>query len=218
MTDLSALSHHTSTLLNTYPDIDAVFINSGIQRHFDWADPNSSSDKLIIDEVTTNVTAPYLSFRAFYPHLHARAASGKPAALLATSSGLAFLPAATTYPVYNATKAAMHSALVTMRGGLKFAPEAVQENLNIVEVAPPRVATDLDVNHKETVTAIVGGPKNDIPAMPLDEYINNTMEGFSKVGEDGKMLKEIGMGFSQMGIDAWRKAYGPMLQGMGNVG
>lgn len=201
---------HAETLLKTYPDIDAVFVNSGIQKSFSWADPSTSSDKDIIDEVTTNVTAPYLTFRAVFPHLMAKAASGKPAALLATSSGLAFIPVAPLYAVYNSTKAAMHSALVTMRGQLGSMPEAVQKNFSIVEVAPPKVSTELDVGQKMKGKAM--------PSMDLQDYIDQSMEGLMAVEEDGKMKKEIGTGFSQMGIDAWRNAFGPMLQKMGNSG
>jgi len=46
--------------------------------------------------------------------------------------------------------------------------------------------------------------------MPLKEYMAATTAQFKKGDE-----KEIAVGFSAMGVTAWRGAFGPILEGMG---
>ena len=94
------------------------------------------------------------------------------------------------------TKAAIHSYLVGIRQQLKG-------KVNIIEIAPPRVETDLDAAHKNTTSA---------PAMPLEEYTDKTFEILDNT--DAKDLKEVAVGFAENGVKAWRRAYGPILEGM----
>lgn len=183
---------------------------AGIQKFFQFANPESSTDDSIASEVTTNVTAPILLARHFYPHLTALAESGKKATLIFTSSGLAFIPMG-LYPVYCPTKAAVHFFALTLRQQLNAAPEAVKNNFSIVEVAPPYVDTALDAEHRETVKAMLGG--NAPAPMPLQQYMDTTMAQFEET-ENGKFKKELGTGFSQMGIDAWRGGFGKILESM----
>jgi uncharacterized oxidoreductase len=83
---------------------------------------------------------------------------GKPrAAILNVTSGLAFMPSALT-PTYCATKAAMHSYTQSLRFQLR--ETAVQ----VIEIIPPQVET-----------ALQGDRGFNPRAMPLDEYITETM-------------------------------------------
>src|SRR5690606_304493 len=79
------------------------------------------------------------------------------ATIMTVSSGLAFAPLRFT-PTYNATKAAIHQLSDTLR--LQFAGTSV----GVVELVPPSVQT-----------AIIPGHEDDPNAMPLDEYIDETM-------------------------------------------
>ena len=49
--------------------------------------------------------------------------------------------------------------------------------------------------------------------MPLDEYMDKTMATLQ--GADAKDLKEIAIGFADMGVSTWRASFGKVLEGMG---
>ena len=209
--DLSSLSSTAEAVLKSYPNIDTVFLNFGQQKSFYFADPSSSTNESIIEEVNTNLTAPMVLTRLFMPHLVSRASAGNQAQILMTTSGLAYVPAG-LYPVYCPTKAALHSFCVGLRQQINNLPEETKKNLSVVEVSPPYVDTALDAGHREAVAKVLGGG---MPPMPLNEFIEKAMAGLEDVGEDGKPKKEVAMGFSQMGIDAWRGSIGKILEQMG---
>lgn len=197
-TDLSSLPKHVDALISKYPDIDTVWINGGIQKAFSMKDASSSSDDEIQKEINTNVTAPMILARHFIPFL---LKSKKTANFMITSSGLAFVPVS-MYPIYCPTKAFVHHFLVGLRQQLK------DTNVNVIEIAPPRVATDLDANHKET-------SDKGLPAMPLDEYTDKTFEILDN--NKAEELKEVAVGFAANGAGAWRGSIGQILEKM-NLG
>jgi uncharacterized oxidoreductase len=80
------------------------------------------------------------------------------AAIVAVSSGLAFLPLAVT-PTYCATKAAIHSYMQSLRYQLKDTP------VQVIELIPPYVQTEL----------MGPGQASDPNAMPLKDFIAETM-------------------------------------------
>ena len=71
---------------------------------------------------------------------------------MTVSSGLAFIPLAAT-PTYSATKAAIHSWSQSLRTQLK------DTSVEVLELAPPAVATDLMPGHAENPNS-----------MPLADY------------------------------------------------
>lgn len=172
-------------------------------KSFHFADPSTSSNDSIIEEITTNITAPMILTRLLLPHL---ISLKKPANILFTSSGLAFIPIGFC-PVYCPTKAAIHSFCVALRQQLR----PTGSKVNVIEIAPPYVDTALDANFRGQVNEMMGDHAS--PPMPLQEYMDKTMaelEG-SKVEE----LKEVATGFAQMGVDAWRGSLGKAMEGMG---
>jgi uncharacterized oxidoreductase len=88
------------------------------------------------------------------------------------SSGLAFAPL-TKVPVYSATKAFLHSYTLSLRHLLR------QRNVEVVELIPPALNTDL------------GGKGIHDFAPPVDGFIEAVFEGFKK-GEP-----EIAYGMSE---------------------
>jgi uncharacterized oxidoreductase len=64
------------------------------------------------------------------------------------------------------------------------------------------VDTKLDAKFKEKGIELQGGYEKAVPPMPLKEYMDSAIARLEK--ED---LKEIVVGFSQMGVDAWRGAF-----------
>jgi uncharacterized oxidoreductase len=84
------------------------------------------------------------------------------AVLVNVSSGLAFVPLA-RFPVYCATKAAVHSFTVSIRHQLKAS------GVQVIELIPPWVATEL------------GGPQKAVPSvgpqpMPLETFVEETLK------------------------------------------
>lgn len=191
--DLAALPGHVATLTSKYPDINTVWINSGIQESYSFTDITSSSDDKVVGEITTNVTAPMILARYLVPHLLSLNAEAN---FMVTSSGLAFLPMG-IFPVYCPTKAFVHSFLVGLRQQLRGT------QVNVIELAPPYVATDLDANHRAS-----NGP----PPMPLEEFTDKIFEILDR--EQAKTLREVSVGIGAVASGAWRQAFGPILENM----
>ena len=205
MTDFQTLPTKVTELTASFPTIDTVFLNAGIMNSPSFADPSTSTNASIAAEITTNLTAPIILTRLLLPHL--LALNPKPASLLFTSSGLGFVPIG-FYPVYCPTKAGIHSFCVTLRQQLNPNPS---NNVAVVEIVPPYVDTALDAGFRGRVNEALGdkAPK----PMGLDEYMDATMETLQ--GSDARDLKEVAVGFAEMGVSTWRASFGKVLEGMG---
>ena len=191
--DLATLPGHVKTLLSKYPDIDTVWVNSGIQYQGSLKALENFSDDKITGEINTNLTAPIILARHFLPHLLSLKRQGT---FMITSSGLAFVPSG-SFPVYCSTKAAVHSFVVGLRQTLK------DTNVNVIEIAPPYVRTDLDAaNRLDKV----------LTPMELDDYTEQTLEILEKPAGE---IKEVAVGSAAMRAEAWRKAFDPILQAGG---
>jgi uncharacterized oxidoreductase len=118
-------------------------------------------------EVNTNVIGLIRCCAAFLPHLKA----SPRATLVNVSSGLAFVPLA-RFPVYCATKAAVHSFSQSFRHQLKAT------GVKVIELIPPYVATELDRTSRHMQAH--AGP----PAMPLDAFIAEAMKELASDGEE----------------------------------
>lgn len=94
------------------------------------------------------------------------------ATLVNVSSGLAFVPLA-RFPVYCATKAAVHAWTLCLRHQVR------NSGVRVIELIPPYVATEL------------GGPDKPAPSytsgrgpMPLDSFIAEAMKGSESGAEE----------------------------------
>ena len=150
--DAAAIKAFAAQLVVDFPALNAVIHNAGIMRLENVQDGNLEDAEATI---TTNLLGPIRLNAALLPTLLAQPR----AAVLTVSSGLAFVPRATT-PTYSATKAAVHSYTQSLRYQLRGS--AVQ----VIELAPPYVQTELT------------GPQqaSDPNAMPLGDYIAETMQ------------------------------------------
>jgi len=110
-------------------------------------------DPLLTSTITTNLLGPIRLTSALIEHLKKQPR----AAVIYNTSALAFVPLALT-AVYSATKAAMHSYVLSQRYKLKGTP------VSVLEIAPPWVQTDLLNSNEE--------PR----AMPLKEFIEEAMK------------------------------------------
>lgn len=187
--DLAALPKHVETILSKWPSIDTVWVNSGIQLQGNFKSLDNFSDEKIIKEINVNLTAPIILARHFIPHL---LSLNREANFLITSSGIAFVPVG-MFPVYSPTKAGVHSFLVGLRQTLK------DTNVNVIEIVPPYVRTDLDVANR---LWHVFSP------MELDDYTNETLKVLEK---PAKEIKEAPAGPAVKSVQAWRDAFDPIL-------
>ena len=143
-------------LILDFPDLNAVIHNAGMMAEEDL--------KLGVTDraeahIATNLLGPIRLNSALLPHLLAQ----QSAAVLTVSSGLAFVPLSLN-PTYSATKAAIHSYTQALR--YQLADTTVQ----VIELVPPYVRTGLQGERQAS----------DPNAMPLDEYISETMDILSQ--------------------------------------
>lgn len=206
ITDFTTLSSRATQILTENPDINSVFLVAGIGSIANFLDASSSTESDIITECNTNVTAQMLLTRIFLPHLSSIAATGQPSSFLLMGSGLGFIPIG-AFPVYCATKTAIHSFALALRQQVNKANDQnVKKNLSIVEVVPPFVNTDWARRFASPAFP---------PPMPLDEYMDVTMAALAEPGEDGKLVKEAAAGSAQKRVGLWRDTIGKHMNEIG---
>ena len=167
MTDAASIAALASQAIASFPALDAVINNAGIMVNEDLV----GGDTLSIAEETiaTNLLGPIRLTAALLPHLLAQPG----ATVLTVSSGLAFVPMAAT-PTYSATKAAIHSWSQSLRHQLR------NTAVDVLEIAPPYVQTFLQGAHQAS----------DPHAMPLDDFIAETMTLLAGTPDEGEVLVE----------------------------
>jgi len=147
MEDAAAIRAFAARIVQEHPDLNVVVNNAGIMKPEDLtAEPFSL--ETAETTIATNLLGPIRLTMALLPHLRARPT----ATVVNVTSGLAFIPLAAT-PTYNATKAAIHSWTQSLRTQL------ADTSIEVLELAPPAVATDLMPGHAENPAS-----------MPLADY------------------------------------------------
>ena len=151
MTDAGSITALAAAVAKEHPALNVVIHNAGImqpeQIAGDWQLDGAEA------MIATNLLGPIRLTAALLPHLRQQPR----ASIVTVSSGLAFVPLAAT-PTYNATKAAIHSWSQSLRTQL------ADTAIDVVEIVPPAVATDLLPGHAE-----------DPISMPLQAYIDEVM-------------------------------------------
>jgi uncharacterized oxidoreductase len=165
VTDLTSVRNTTRKVLEEFPALNCVFNNSGVQRRHDFAAANPVDDTAVLAEIQTNLVGLIRVTAEFLPHLK----NQHNATLLNVSSGLAFVPLA-VFPVYCATKAAVHSFSLSLRHQLK------DSNVKVIELIPPYVATELGGS--------VQAPTGALRQMPLETFVAETMKELEGGGDE----------------------------------
>jgi uncharacterized oxidoreductase len=148
--DPADIRRFAAELTGSYPDLNVVINNAGIQYVEDLTAGDVGAAEAT---VAINLLGPIRLTAALLPTL-----LGKPhAAILNVTSRLAFMPSA-VIPTYCATKAALHSYTQSLRFQLR------ETSVQVVEIIPPNVQTALQGEHRFSPNAA-----------PLDEYIAETM-------------------------------------------
>jgi uncharacterized oxidoreductase len=125
-----------------FKDLNMLINNAGIQKAVNLR--KGEQDLLKGgDEIATNLTALVHLCALFIPHLMSK----NEAAIVNISSGLGFVPMA-GFPVYCATKAAVHSFTLSLRHQLQ------KTSVRAFELIPPMVDTELGfgTTGKETLS------------------------------------------------------------------
>jgi short-subunit dehydrogenase involved in D-alanine esterification of teichoic acids len=151
--DPDSIAQASETLAASHPDLNVLINNAGIMLKENVLDPTGLP--VAEEHVTINLLGTIRMTYAFLPLL-----VGKDYAVVVNvTSALAFVPFPIT-PTYSATKAALHSFSQSLRVQLASAGAGVQ----VIEVVPPSVRTTLL------------GQQDDDQAMPLDEFLTETLE------------------------------------------
>ncbi|KAL5050984.1 hypothetical protein BDW71DRAFT_194090 [Aspergillus fruticulosus] len=159
VTKLDKIPQFASEVLADHPDIDCIFINSGIQRPFDFSNPDTVDLSIFDQELITNYTSAVCLTKSFIPHLQAQA---KQTALVFTTSQMALVPMMRC-PNYGASKAALHHFILALRTQLNNGPGDVR----VMEIYPPAVQTELhDTKHQPDLK------DGHLIGMPLGEFID----------------------------------------------
>src|SRR5713101_8137248 len=167
VTNAASIRSGAAQVTSRFPKLNCVIINAGIQREHDFTHGEAVNDDVVEQEIDTNLLGLIRVSAALLPHLQRM----ENATLVNVSSGLGFVPLA-RFPVYCATKAAVHSFCLSIRRQLRAT------GVKVIEIVPPYVATDLG----HTFRPSGGGPAGSGPAgsgpvpMPLAEYIAALME------------------------------------------
>ena len=151
--DDALLSGLAGEIRSRFPGLNVVIANAGVSRMENLAEDGWNSDAAK-DIVSTNILGIIRTAAVLLPVIKQRT----DATFMATSSALAFVPRA-GFPTYCASKAFLHSWLISLRYQLRHIP------VEVLELSPPYVQTALTGVHQSS----------DPRAMPLPEYISKVM-------------------------------------------
>ena len=152
--DAKDLARFAKKVVEVHPAINVLVNNAGIMRFEDITEERELGDAEAT--IATNLLGPIRLIDGLIEHLKAQ----ENAAIINVTSGLAFVPMPRT-ATYSATKAAMHSYTVSLRAKL-------EGKVEVIELAPPAVQTELTPDQSTRQGY-----------MPLDEFIEETMLGFT---------------------------------------
>jgi uncharacterized oxidoreductase len=149
--DPKSIASVAKKLIAQYPKLNVLVNNAGVMQIDDAA--GVVDDAVLVSTVNTNLLGTIRVTSAFIEHLKKQPA----ATIIYNTSVLGYVPLAMT-AVYSATKAALHSYVLSQRYKLK------NTVVSVLEIAPPWVQTDLM------------GSNNEPRAMSLAEFINETID------------------------------------------
>ncbi|UZR98699.1 SDR family oxidoreductase [Chondrinema litorale] len=119
----------TEQIKRDFPSCNILVNNAAVVHKNNFYTDNSALEKSDL-EIQTNLIAPIYLSKLFIPVI----SKNKNAKIININSGLAYLPRA-VYPIYNATKAALHSFTQVLRMQLS------NTNIDVIEVMFPAVDT-----------------------------------------------------------------------------
>ncbi|KAE9579592.1 hypothetical protein CGMCC3_g4361 [Colletotrichum fructicola] len=155
-TDRAGLDNFVNEVCRKFPELDCVFINSGVQSQIRLSRPSSVDLDAFRNEVNTNFLSVVDISIKFLPKLQEKKF---PTGLIFTGTHLAIIPAA-TLPAYSASKAALHSYVYSLR------EQSRGSSTKIIEIWPPVVQTELH--------DYMGQERGRSMGMPVQEFTEKT--------------------------------------------
>ncbi|KAM0261880.1 hypothetical protein ACHAQJ_002083 [Trichoderma viride] len=134
VTDRAGLDAFVNKVVQTYPDLDCVFLNSGTQTQTKLTRPAEIDLDLFHHEFEVNYTSIVNLTLKFLPHLEKK---DYPTSVIVTGSLLALVPAF-VLPAYSASKAALRSFFDSLRR-----QNQDHSKVKFIELLPPAVQTEL---------------------------------------------------------------------------
>jgi short-subunit dehydrogenase involved in D-alanine esterification of teichoic acids len=144
------------SIVSQYPDLDCVFLNSGVQHQFRLSRPAEVDLDAFHQEMSTNFSRFVDLSIKFLSHLLKKPF---PTALLFTTSIIAMIPAMPS-PAYSASKAALNAYIYCLRR------QNQGSNTRVIEISPPLVQSKLSSFYP------VNNPCWGIPALKSDPSRN----------------------------------------------
>ncbi|CAG8022040.1 unnamed protein product [Penicillium salamii] len=167
---LEQIPQFASEIIAENPDLDCIFVNSGIQRPFDFSKPETVDVDIFDQELITNYTSAVRLTKAFLPHLQSLDVQ---TAIAFTTSQMALVPMMRC-PNYGASKAALHHFILALRTQLQDG----RGNVKVLEIYPPAVQTELhDAKHQPDLK------DGHLIGMPLQEFVDEVWDRISQ-GEE----------------------------------
>lgn len=139
-----------NTITRDFPKLNVLLNNAGVSGLHKLDTAASWPEER--NMVATNLEGTVHLSQLFASHLSKQDAP----AIFVTTSGLAHVPRA-NFPIYCATKAALHSFALSLRHQLKAL------KIEVIEICPPHVDTDL------------GAPGRNKAGIPVDEFADGVM-------------------------------------------
>ena len=166
VSDPAAIVSLYQRVTHDFPDLNVLMNNAGEMRMLSLNGQHGVQD--IGREIDINLLGPVRMVEQFLPFLTTK----RQAAIINTSSGLAFVPLPSA-PIYCATKAAIHSYTQSLRVQLHGTP------VKVFEVAPPPTSTPLMDNFgSDALNSQSSGVMN------VDKMVRAALRGLEKDTEE----------------------------------
>lgn len=203
LANIEKIDEQLDNIFKHHPDISTVIVNAGIQNYGTMKQGTDPLISKIQDEFNTNVIGPLAVSKYLVPRFLKD--SDQKRSIIFVGSGLAFVPLP-RFNSYCATKSALHSIVVSLRGDL------AGTNIKIVELIPPFTTTELGDKHADQFMKDLGDHAKNLHPLPLNKLLDTAMEGF-QIG-----IEEIAAGTAIPRLQAWRDAFQSYLTAAGSKG